>query len=138
MESTERAISSADRLLVPLNSMCSIKCVIPFSSGDSRREPVPTQTPTDTERTWGITSVMTRTPFVNDVISMSRTVVAEPAELDKARRVPVYFVPFSGMFWLAASAVAELWGRQPQFLLQIDQQQHRPVHEQLRPARLKT
>src|SRR5213083_711618 len=91
MESTERAISSADRLVVPLKSMCSIKCVMPFCSGDSRREPVPTHTPTETERTWGMTSVITRTPLDRDVSSISRTVVAEAGRVDKAERLPYLF-----------------------------------------------
>jgi hypothetical protein len=35
MESTERAMSSAERLVVPLKSMCSMKCEMPFCSGVS-------------------------------------------------------------------------------------------------------
>src|SRR6266849_11029371 len=85
MESTDLAISSAERLVVPLNSMCSMKCVIPFCSGDSRREPVPTHTPTETERTCGITSVITRTPLGRRVNSISRTVVAEADRVDKRK-----------------------------------------------------
>ena len=50
MESTDRAISSALRFLVPLKSMCSIKCEIPFSWDVSRREPVRIQTPSETDR----------------------------------------------------------------------------------------
>ena len=41
--------------------------------GVSRREPVPIQMPTDTERTCGMVSVITRTPLASVVISMSRT-----------------------------------------------------------------
>ena len=33
MESTERAISSAERLVVPLKTMCSMKWEMPFCSG---------------------------------------------------------------------------------------------------------
>ena len=58
-------MSSADRLVVPLNSMCSIKCEMPFCSGVSRREPEPTQMPTLTLRTCGIASVITRTPLAS-------------------------------------------------------------------------
>jgi len=47
-ESIDCAISSAVRRSVPLNTMCSMKCAIPLLSGDSPREPVPTQMPTDT------------------------------------------------------------------------------------------
>ena len=94
MESTDRAISSADRLLVPLKSMCSIKCVIPFCSGDSRREPVPTHTPTETERTCGMTSVMTRTPFDKCVNSMSRTVVVEFARVAKKKVSSLFCTTF--------------------------------------------
>src|ERR1019366_7283814 len=70
--STLRAMSSADRLVVPLNSMCSMKCEMPFCSADSRREPEPIQMPTDTLRTCGITSVTTRTPLPSVLISMFR------------------------------------------------------------------
>src|ERR1035437_7147770 len=70
--STLRAMSSADRLVVPLNSMCSMKCEMPFCSVVSRREPEPIQTPTDTLRTCGMTSVITRTPLPSVLISMSR------------------------------------------------------------------
>jgi hypothetical protein len=41
-------------------------------SGVSRREPEAIHTPTETERTWGIGSVMTRTPLASTVVSMSR------------------------------------------------------------------
>ena len=63
MESTDRAMSSAERFLVPLNSMCSMKCEMPFCSGVSRREPVRIQTPRETERTWHL-SLITRTPVL--------------------------------------------------------------------------
>ena len=65
-------MSSADRLVVPLNSMCSMKCEMPFCSGDSRREPEPIQMPTETLRTCGMTSVMIRTPLSSVLISISR------------------------------------------------------------------
>ena len=64
MESTERAISSAERFLVPLKSMCSMKCEMPFSAEVSRREPVRIQTPRETDRTWLISSLITRTPLL--------------------------------------------------------------------------
>src|SRR5215510_9275030 len=97
MESTERAISSADRLVVPLKSMCSMKCVIPFCSGDSRREPVPTQTPTETERTCGMTSVITRTPLERVVNSISRTLVAEAGKVDKRKEYLFILYHFQGI-----------------------------------------
>ncbi len=59
-ESISRAIASAERRSVPLKTMCSMKCASPFSSGTSRREPLRTHTPTETERTCVIVSVMTR------------------------------------------------------------------------------
>src|ERR1035441_10977560 len=65
-------MSSADRLVVPLNSMCSMKCEMPFCPVDSRREPEPIQIPTDTLRTCGMTSVITRTPLPSVLISMFR------------------------------------------------------------------
>src|ERR1019366_5248779 len=70
--STLRAMSSADRLVVPLKSMCSMKCEMPFCPVDSRREPEPIQMPTDTLRTCGMISVITRTPLPSVLISMSR------------------------------------------------------------------
>ena len=97
MESTERAISSADRLVVPLKSMCSMKCVMPFCSGDSRREPVPTQTPTETERTCGMTSVITLTPFERDVNSISRTLVAEAGKVGKRKEYLFILYHFQGI-----------------------------------------
>src|SRR6266540_736864 len=57
------AISSADRLAVPLNTRCSIRWEIPPRLSGSTREPVSTQIPTATERTWGMASVTTRMPF---------------------------------------------------------------------------
>jgi hypothetical protein len=72
-ESIDCAISSAVRRSVPLNTMCSMKCAIPLLSGDSPREPVPSQMPTDTERTCGIFSVTTTRPFGNSARSISRT-----------------------------------------------------------------
>src|ERR1035438_10116845 len=65
-------MSSADRLVVPLKSMCSMKCEMPFCPVDSRREPEPIQIPTDTLRTCGMTSVITRTPLPSVLISMFR------------------------------------------------------------------
>lgn len=72
MESTLRAMSSAERLVVPLKSMCSMKWETPFCSPASRREPEPTQMPTLTLRTWGMTSVITRTPLSSAVTSILR------------------------------------------------------------------
>jgi len=46
-----------------LKTMCSMKWARPFSSGTSRREPLRTHTPTETERTWGMVSVMTTRPL---------------------------------------------------------------------------
>src|ERR1035438_1005643 len=68
-------MSSADRFAVPLNSMCSMKCERPFSSALSRREPLETQIPTETERTCGIASVITLIPFGRVVVRMSRSLV---------------------------------------------------------------
>src|SRR5690606_35579286 len=62
MESIVWAMSSADRVAVPLNSMCSTKWAMPLSSVDSCREPRASHTPTLTERTCGIRSVSTRNP----------------------------------------------------------------------------
>src|SRR5690349_12561399 len=71
MESTDRAICSAVRCLVPLNTMCSTKCEIPVSCSCSSRDPVPIHRPTETLRTWGIRSVTTRTPLPRTCRSIS-------------------------------------------------------------------
>ena len=56
------AMSSADRVVVPLNSRCSRKWLEPARLGVSSREPTPTQTPTLALRTPGIASVTMRRP----------------------------------------------------------------------------
>src|SRR3954454_23383000 len=72
-------MSSADRLVVPLNSMCSMKWEMPFTFGVSRRAPVPIQTPMLTERTCGTVSVMIRMPLGREVRLMSRRFGTEDA-----------------------------------------------------------
>ena len=91
MESTDRAMSSAERVVVPLKSMCSMKCERPFCSPISRREPVQIQIPTETERTWGMGSVITRTPLASTVISISLAGVVGAVMLDWVER-PVSIV----------------------------------------------
>ena len=54
MESIAWAMSSAVRVPVPLNSMCSTKWAMPLRSTDSCREPRVSQTPRLTDRTCGI------------------------------------------------------------------------------------
>ena len=56
-------MSSAQRFLVPLNTMCSTKCEMPFHCGSSSRDPVLIQIPIETERMCCISSVMTVSPF---------------------------------------------------------------------------
>src|SRR6185436_13604531 len=60
--STACAISTAVRVGVDLNSRCSRKCAAPATLGPSSRDPTPTHTPTDAERTDGTYSVTTRSP----------------------------------------------------------------------------
>src|ERR1700757_3866712 len=55
-------MSTALRVGVDLNSRCSKKCAAPATLAPSSREPTPTQTPTDAERTAGRYSVTTRRP----------------------------------------------------------------------------
>ena len=55
-------MSIALRSAVPLNSRCSRKCEQPWSCGDSSREPTPTHTPIEADRTPGMSSVMIRSP----------------------------------------------------------------------------
>jgi hypothetical protein len=71
--------------VVPLNSMCSMKCEMPFCSVDSRREPVEIQTPTETERTCGMASVIMRRPLASVVISMSLTGLTDGVMLEEMR-----------------------------------------------------
>src|SRR5690349_10825860 len=63
MESIACAMSSADRVAVPLKSMCSTKCAMPLCAGVSWRDPRISQTPMLTHRTCGIDSVMRRRPL---------------------------------------------------------------------------
>src|SRR5258705_139460 len=56
------AISTAPRVGVDLNSRCSRKCAAPATVAPSSRDPTPTQTPTDAERTAGRYSVTTLRP----------------------------------------------------------------------------
>src|SRR5205809_1986538 len=63
MESIACAISSAERLAVPLNSMCSTKCAMPPRSADSWREPRVSHTPMLIDRTCVIFSVRRRSPL---------------------------------------------------------------------------
>ncbi len=65
IESTWRAIASAERFSVPLNTMCSMKCEMPFHSESSSREPDFSQIPIETERMCDICSVITVRPFGN-------------------------------------------------------------------------
>ncbi len=61
------AMSRAERVFVPLNIKCSMKCEIPFLDGISSREPARYQNPIATERTCGIASVTMRMPFGSTV-----------------------------------------------------------------------
>src|SRR5882672_8569573 len=56
-------MASAERFSVPLNTMCSMKCEMPFHSVSSSREPDLSQMPIETERMCDICSVITVTPF---------------------------------------------------------------------------
>src|SRR5436190_19145729 len=63
MESIACAMSSADRVSVPLNSMCSTKWAMPLSAALSWRDPLVSHTPMLTERTCVIGSVRMRRPL---------------------------------------------------------------------------
>ena len=73
MESTWRAISSAVRCLVPLNTMCSMKCEMPFDCRSSSRDPVLIQIPIEAERMCSISSVMRVSPLGKTSRRMLRT-----------------------------------------------------------------
>src|SRR5260221_494833 len=77
-ESISRGIASAERRSGPLNTMCSMKCASPFSSCISRREPLRTHPPTETERTCVIVSVMTTRPLGSTCLRISRASVVIP------------------------------------------------------------
>ena len=62
-ESIVRAMASALRVAVPLNTRCSIRWDTPPRASTSWREPVSTHTPTATERTCGMRSVRMRMPL---------------------------------------------------------------------------
>ncbi len=74
IESISRAICCADRERVPLKSMCSTKCEMPFISGVSHREPDLIHTPMATERRCSMRSVSTIRPFGNTVRRRFRSV----------------------------------------------------------------
>jgi len=56
-------MSRAERSSVPLNSRCSRKWEQPCSVRDSSREPTPTHTPMQAERTPAMCSEITRSPL---------------------------------------------------------------------------
>src|SRR3954463_13401424 len=96
-------MSSAERLRVPLNSMCSMKCESPLVSGVSLREPVETQTPRETDRTCDIRSVMMRTPFGSSALSMPRfswgTFFTVCAFADDVTGLKVFMYPLPSVHW---------------------------------------
>ena len=57
--------ASAERFFVPLKTMCSTKCEMPFEAASSSREPVFTHMPMEMERMCCISSVMTVSPLGN-------------------------------------------------------------------------
>src|SRR5262245_19009165 len=64
-------MASAVRVVVPLKTRCSIRSDMPPRSSGPWRDPVSTQTPTATERTWGIRSVSTRMPLPRTLLRWS-------------------------------------------------------------------
>src|ERR1700675_3505294 len=83
-----RAMLSALRVTVPLKTRCSIRWDIPSRPSGSWREPVSTQTPMATDRTWGIRSVMTRMP-------LGRTLLRYPSvtwRIDRVRVLELFLV----------------------------------------------
>src|SRR6185295_18096533 len=63
IESTSEAMSSAERLRVPLKTMCSMKWLMPDWGRLSWRLPRRSQTPMATLRTWSMASVTRVRPF---------------------------------------------------------------------------
>src|SRR5690606_17373438 len=77
-------MSSGDRVVVPLKSMCSRKCVDPAVRSVSCREPEPTHTPTVSDWRPGTVSVMMRMPPGRTVRSMRPPSPAERISLTMA------------------------------------------------------
>ena len=88
MESTSRAMSSAVRWVVPLNTMCSTKCEMPLTSGSSLREPAFSQIPIDTERMWSMRSVI----IVSPLGRTSRWIVRSVATANASAAMSTYFL----------------------------------------------
>ena len=63
IESISAAMRSAERFLVPLKTMCSMKWLMPVCSARSCRLPRLSQTPTATLRTPGMDSVIRVRPL---------------------------------------------------------------------------
>ena len=68
MESTSAAMASAERFLVPLKTMCSMKWLMPVCAGVSWRLPRFSHTPMATLRTWGMASVTRVRPLREDFL----------------------------------------------------------------------
>src|SRR6476469_522529 len=98
--SSSTEMSSAERDGVPLKSRCSRKCEAPERDGDSSRDPTPTHTPMEADRTPGNASVTTRSPPGSTV----RRTSPPPSSWDRRVRV----VPG---FCCAAEAAKLLGGR---------------------------
>src|SRR6478735_9235852 len=81
--SSSTEMSSAERVGVPLKSRCSRKCEAPDRDGDSSRDPTPTHTPMEADRTPGSASVTTRSPPGSTV----RRTTAPPPWSDRRVRV---------------------------------------------------
>ena len=79
----------AERVAVPLKSMCSTKCAMPLWGCVSCRDPRVSQTPMLTERTCGIVSVMRRRPVsrTSRVIMSGREPVSDCRERDYRKRL---------------------------------------------------
>src|SRR6266852_1065841 len=105
-----RAMLSALRMAVPLNTRCSIRWDIPSRPSGSWRDPVSTQTPTATDRTWGIRSVMTRIP-------LGRTLLRYPSVTWRMGRVRVIQLFLVGQRGLIAQRHLP---RQPHLAVVVD------------------
>src|SRR3954453_7497264 len=81
--SSSTEMSSAERDGVPLKSRCSKKCEAPEREGDSSRDPTPTHTPMEADRTPGSASVTTRNPPGRTV----RRTSPPPSSWDRSVRV---------------------------------------------------
>src|SRR5438874_10564726 len=87
MASNVSAICCASYDREPLKRRCSMKCETPARSSRSSREPAPIQKPSETERTLGTFSEITRSPLSSSESTYFCTGGSYPAQDSPPRGV---------------------------------------------------